>query len=229
MRMKYKYLLFDADDTLLDFKQAEKNAFYKMLKAMNIEPSPLFHERYSAINKGVWERFEKGLVKKEDIGYTRYYEFIKELGLDSDPADFDSTYHVLLGLEGVTFKESVAVCSELVARGYIIEIVTNGFADTQISRFELSGLSDYIDKMFISETIGVQKPKKEFFDKVFEEIGCYDKSKYLIIGDSLSSDILGGNNAGIDTCWFNVRGNEPRDDIKPTYTVSALPELLEII
>lgn len=227
--MKYKYLLFDADDTLLDFKLAEKLAFYKLLEAKNIEPSPVYHERYSAINQSVWERFEKGLVEKDDIGFTRYFEFINELGINGDAADFDSTYHYLLGLQGETFADAEKVCDELIKLGYSVNIVTNGFADTQKSRFSLSGLSPYIDKLFISEELGVQKPKKEFFDKVFDGIGCYDKEKYLIIGDSLSSDILGGNNAGIDTCWFNVRGKPEREDIRPTYKISALSELISIL
>ena len=227
--MKYKYLLFDADDTLLDFLSAEKNAFYKLLESKNIKPTPLLLERYSDINLSLWKRFEKGIVKKEDIGFTRYYEFIKEQNLNGDAADFDSTYHTLLGLQGETFQGASDVCCELIKRGYILFIVTNGFADTQESRLDLSGLKPYIEQMFVSETLGVQKPQKEFFCKVFKEIGSNNLSDYLIIGDSLSSDIKGGINAGIDTCWFNSRMNEPDNGINPTYTITSLNQLLDIL
>lgn len=227
--MKYKYLLFDADDTLLDFKEAEKSAFYKMLKEVGIEPTPLLHQRYSEINQSVWERFEKGIVTKDEIGYLRYFEFVKDRNLNVDPSLLDSTYHRLLGLEGGIFENADKVCSELCDRGYIISIVTNGYADTQKSRMSLSGLNPYISKLYISEELGVQKPETEFFNKVFEDIGCFDKEKYLIIGDSLTSDILGGKNAGIDTCRFNPRNKPESDVIIPDYSINTLEELLTFL
>lgn len=227
--MKYKYLLFDADDTLLDFKAAEKNAFFKLLEAKGIEPDPFLHQRYSAINQSVWERFEKALIKKEDIGYTRYFEFINETGVNGKASDFDNTYHYLLGLEGGIFKGADKVCAGLKSQAYSVNIVTNGFADTQNSRLSRSGLLPYIDNLFVSEDLGVQKPDVEFFKKVFEHIGCFDKTKYLIIGDSLTSDILGGQNAGIDTCWFNSRNKENKTNIKPTYYIESLNQIFDII
>lgn len=229
MIMKYKYLLLDADDTLLDFQSAEKNAFYKLLEAKGIEPTSSLYKKYSDINRSVWERFEKGQIKKENIGFIRYYEFIEATGLDGDTSDFNLTYHNLLGLQGEIIDGADKVCARLCSSGYSLNIVTNGFADTQHSRFSLSGLLKYIDKVFISEVLGVQKPEKAFFDKVFEEIGCFDKEKYLIIGDSLNSDILGGINAGIDTCWFNSRKCEKRSDIVPVYTINNLSELINIL
>lgn len=227
--MKYKYLLFDADDTLLDFKTAEKNAFYKLLESKGVVPTPLLHQLYSLTNQSVWERYEKALVKKEEIGYTRYFEFIQKTGLNGEASDYNSTYHDLLGLEGGIFNGVREICEELKSRSYSVNIVTNGFADTQKSRLSRSGILPFIDNLFISEELGVQKPEKLFFDKVFETIGCNDKSQYLIIGDSLTSDILGGKNAGIDTCWFNSRLKENKTDIKPTYYIESLSELFDII
>lgn len=227
--MKYKYLLFDADDTLLDFKSAEKNAFYKLLKEKGIEPTPLLHKTYSDINQSVWERFEIGTVAKDEIGVTRYREFLEKIGHKADAADFDLTYHRLLGFQGEIIKDTDKVCEKLCSLGYSINVVTNGFADTQKQRFSISGLNRYIDRFFISESIGVQKPEKAFFDYVFKEIGDMEKSNYLIIGDSLTSDILGGINAGIDTCLFNPRKKVNNSSIIPTYMISSLEELFDII
>lgn len=227
--MKYKYLLFDADDTLLDFKSAEKNAFYKLLKEKGIEPTPLLHKTYSDINQSVWERFEIGTVAKDEIGVTRYREFLEKIGYKADAADFDLTYHRLLGFQGEIIKDTDKVCEKLCSLGYSINVVTNGFADTQKQRFSISGLNRYIDRFFISESIGVQKPEKAFFDYVFKEIEDMEKSNYLIIGDSLTSDILGGINAGIDTCLFNPRKKVNNSSIIPTYMISSLEELFAII
>lgn len=227
--MKYKYLLFDADDTLLDFKSAEKNAFYNLLSEKGLEPTPLLHKLYSDINQSVWERFEKGTVTKEDIGVTRYREFLEKIGYEADAADFDLTYHRFLGFQGEIIEGADKVCEKLFRLGYSINVVTNGFADTQKRRFSLSGLNKYIDRFFVSESIGVQKPEKGFFDYVFKELGFPDKNNCLIIGDSLTSDILGGKNAGIDTCLFNPRKRVINTDIVPTYTVSSLEEIFGII
>lgn len=226
--MKYKYLLFDADDTLLDFKNAEKNAFYKLLTIKGIIPTPLLHKLYSDINLSVWKRFEKNEVKKEEIGVTRYREFLEKIGEERDAYDFDSTYHKLLGYEGGIIPGADKVCAELKARGYSINIATNGFEDTQKQRFSLSGLNDYIDSLYISECLKVQKPDKEFFNKIFEDKNCFDREKYLIIGDSLTSDILGGVSSGIDTCWYNPE-NTGFDKITPSFSISSLSELLNIL
>lgn len=227
--MKYKYLLFDADETLLDFKLAEETAFSKLMELKGIENSPLLYKQYSAINQSVWERFEKGIIKKENIGFVRYSEFIEKIGVKADAAELDMTYHILLGQQGQVIDGAKELCAALKECGYSINIITNGFADTQRSRFEVSGLNKYIDRKFVSEELGVQKPKKEFFDKVFKIIGCCEKEKYLVIGDSMTADIIGGINAGIDTCWFNRNGKKNSFDVEAVYTVGSFEEIRKLL
>ncbi len=227
--MKYKYLLFDADDTLLDFRSAEKNAFYNLLMLKGLEPSPLLYDSYSKINVSVWKSFEKGEIEKDEIGVTRYREFLEKNNLPFDAEDFDLTYHKALLTQGQIIKGADEVCARLVSLGYSINVVTNGFTDAQKSRFSVSGLCRYIDRFFISESIGARKPEKAFFDAVFNEIGSKNKSEYLIIGDSLTSDIYGGYVSGIDTCWYNPDKKKISGSVLPLYEIDSLDKLFEII
>ena len=227
--MKYKYLLFDADDTLLDFKEDEKRAVSALFLEHGIEPTPLLIERYSAINLGLWKQFERGEISKNDIKSLRFTNLLKEQKIDGDGIEYDKKYRRHLSEGGVKFPEADSVCKALKEKGYKLYIVTNGIEEIQTKRFAKAGLVDYFEKIFISETMNTQKPAKEYFDKVFAEIGSYDKSEYLIIGDSLSSDITGGIKAGIDTCWCNFRESTNNTDCKPDFIIKNLAELLDIL
>lgn len=227
--MKYKYILFDVDDTLLDFKKDEENAVIATFKEKGISPTPLLVETYSKINLGLWKQFERGEIQKQDITDRRFTYLLKEMNIVGDGIDFDKNYRRHLSEGGIKITDADTVCDELKAKGYKLYIVTNGIEYIQTKRLNKSGLEKYFDNIFISENFGVQKPKIEYFNMVFREIGCCDKSKYLIIGDSLTSDILGGKNAGIDTCWCNYRNCVNTSEISPDYVITNITELLDIL
>lgn len=227
--MKYKYLLFDADDTLLDFKEDEKRAVSALFREQGIEPTPLLVERYSAINLGLWKQFERGEISKEEIKVRRFTNFLKEHNIEGDGVEYNEKYRRHLCEGGIKLPDADLVCKILKEKGYKLYILTNGIEEIQKKRFAKSGLVDYFEDFFISETMNTQKPAKEYFDKVFASIGSNDKSEYLIIGDSLSSDITGGIMAGIDTCWCNFRGSINNTDCKPDFIIKNLIELLDIL
>ena len=227
--MKYKYILFDADDTLLNFKEDEKNAVSALFRDNGIEPTPLLIERYSAINLGLWKQFERGEISKNDIKSRRFTYLLEEMGIEGDGVEYDKKYRFYLSEGGVKFPEADTVCKYLKEKGYRLFIVTNGIEDIQKKRFARAGLNSYFEEFFISEKLNTQKPAKEYFDKVFSSIGSYEKSEYLIIGDSLTSDIAGGINAGIDTCWCNFKCEENSSDYHPVYIISNLSELMGIL
>lgn len=227
--MKYKYILFDADDTLLDFGLDENNAFKAVCTEKGLTYTPYFYERYSAINLGLWKQYERGEIEKSDITRLRYTKLLKEFGIDGDGVEFNECYCRNLSEGGITVKNAVNVCQKLKNAGYELYIVTNGIEFIQMKRLKKSGLDAYFKHVFISEKLGFQKPRKEYFDIVFKEIGCPDKEKYLIVGDSLTSDIKGGKNAGIDTCWINRKNVRNNGEVIPDYTVEEITQLLSIL
>lgn len=227
--MKYKYILFDADDTLLDFKKDEENAVKALFQEYGIAPTPLLIERYSAINLSLWKQFERGEITKKDITDRRFTYLLKEMNIDGDGIEYDKNYRRHLSEGGIKITDADIVCKKLKEKGYQLFIVTNGIESIQTKRFAKSGLEKYFDGVFISEKMNTQKPKKEYFDIVFNEIGSLSKSEYLIVGDSLTSDITGGKNAGIDTCWCNFGNKENNSEVMPDYTIKSLIELLELL
>ncbi len=225
----YKYILFDADDTLLDFERDEHNAFFALLKEKSLPLDENLYSVYTRVNLGLWKRFEKGEIDKKYIMDHRFTDFLKIVNIDADGIEMNDRYCFHLSEGGVKIENADSVLKKLVDKGYKLYIVTNGIKFIQDKRFKKSGLENYIEDRFISECVGYRKPMHEFFDFVFNTIGDFDKKNYLIVGDSLSSDILGGINAGIDTCWFNVRNVRNDTDIAPDYTIYGLNELLEIL
>ena len=227
--MRFKYILFDADDTLLDFAKDEETAFYALFHEKDLTPTPLLYHTYSKINLGLWKQYEREEINKDDINNLRFTNLLKEFGMDGDGIEYNQRFMFHLSEGYHLMKDVETVCKRLKEMGAELYVVTNGLAFIQKKRFARSGLERYFNNTFISELIGYQKPKKEFFDFAFNEIGCTDKSQYLIVGDSLTSDIKGGKNAGIATCWFNFSSVENTTDIKPDYTINNLIELLDII
>lgn len=227
--MKYKYILMDADDTLLDFKEDETKAISFLYKYLGIEPTPLLIKLYSDINLSFWKKYERGEIDKSEIGPGRFCELLNKMGIDKDCAAVDEIYREYLKQGGITFPNTLEVCRKLKERGYKLYIVTNGTESIQKSRFANAGFSSVIEKYFISDSVRYQKPRVEFFNHVFKDIGCTEKSAYLIVGDSLTSDILGGKNAGVDTCWCNFRNKLNETDIYPDYTIGNISQLLNFL
>ena len=199
---KYKYLLFDVDGTLLDFDKAEQYALEYTFRHYDISLTYEINQRYEEINKKLWKDFENGLIDKKTVVYSRFVLLFKEFNIPVDGIAFEDDYQKALGQGYFVLPHTIEVLSALYQK-YPLYVVTNGVSQTQYSRLEGTDIKKYFQNIFVSEDIGHQKPSKEYFDYCFKNIDKIDLSKTLIIGDSLSSDIQGGINAGIDTCWFN--------------------------
>lgn len=225
----YKYILFDADNTLLDFEADERNAFFALMKEKQVECDDLLYEKYAKHNLSLWEKFERREIDKRYILDHRFSDLLESEKISGDGLEFNDRYCYHLSCGGAKIKDADSVCSALIDKGYKLFIVTNGIKFIQDKRFETSGLRKYFQAFYISECIGYQKPRAEFFDFVMRDIGDFERSDYLIVGDSLTSDIKGGKNCNIDTCWFNIKNVRNDTDIIPDYTIYSLKELPEIL
>lgn len=227
---KYKYLLWDIDGTILDFESAEKAAIKTLFERFNLgECSDEMIERYSKINRKYWQMLERGEMSKEKILVERFVEFFSKEGMDAGISDsFNREYQLALGDTIVFCDDAMDIIKEQ-KKKFEIVLVTNGTAVAQKKKLEKSGLQDIVNHIFISEIVGYEKPDINFFKKVISEFGINDLSEVLIIGDSLTSDIQGGYNAGIDTCWYNPKGIKNESSLSPTYIIQNLHDLDSIV
>lgn len=226
--MRYTHILLDADDTLFDFHEAERQAISRLIELIGADVTDENIRLYSAINDDWWRRFEKKEVTMPELSAGRFTDFTAALGLSGfDGAELSSSYRRFLGECSVMLDGAYDVLRILSAR-YKLFIITNGFADVQHSRLARSGIEAFLSGVFISEEIGFSKPSREYFDYVLAHIDTDDKSSILVVGDSLRSDILGGISYGLDTCWLNRRGIDC-GDLRPTYTIASIAQLLDIL
>lgn len=227
---KYKYLLWDVDGTILDFEIAEEVAIKGLFHQFGLgECTDEMLETYSKINRRYWQALERGEMEKEEILVGRFRDFFENEGLNTKiAADFNEAYQLALG-------DTIVVCDDALdiikkqKETYELGIITNGTAVAQRKKLKKSGLDTLIDHVFISEIVGYEKPNVKFFDRVISEMNIEDLSQVLIIGDSLTSDIQGGINTGIDTCWYNPKELKNESSISPTYTIKNLHELESIL
>ena len=217
-------VLFDLDDTLFDFHKAEKIALTKTLVHFGIDPTEETLALYSTINAAHWKRLELGEISREEVKVGRYRELFKTIGVKCDPVKATAYYESMLAIGHYFMPGAPELLEELYGK-YRLYIVSNGTAKVQEGRIGSSGIAKYMDGIFISQILGANKPDKQFFDICFAEIPDFSLSETVIIGDSLSSDIKGGINAGIITVWFNPKGIENDNDIKPDYTIKELSEV----
>ena len=217
-------VLFDLDDTLFDFHKAEKIALTKTLVHFGIDPTEETLALYSTINAAHWKRLELGEISREEVKVGRYRELFKTIGVECDPVKATAYYESMLAIGHYFMPGAPELLEELYGK-YRLYIVSNGTAKVQEGRVGSSGIAKYMDGIFISQILGANKPDKQFFDICFAEIPDFSLSETVIIGDSLSSDIKGGINAGITTVWFNPKGIENDNDIKPDYTIKELSEV----
>ena len=246
----YKILLIDLDNTLLDFDLAQRKALVKTLEKYGVEPSNENVELFRKINTFYWEEYEKGRITKPELLVKRFDEFFSIFKLKRDCEEANTSFLLELSY-GSDIIENADVVLEKLFSKVDIYAVTNGVYNTQKRRVEESGLRKYFSDIFVSEKIGYQKPRKEFFDFVFESLSNkykktnsndntnnninnntnnninYLKEKTIVVGDSLSADIIGGIEYGLDTCWYNPKGKTT--DLKPTYIIDNILSLLDII
>lgn len=226
--MKYEILLFDVDNTLLDFDANEAESFKNMIEDKGQVYSEELYSRYKEINHEMWKAVECGEMTIDEIVNLRFEKLMDLYGKKVDGEDYEKTYRSYLN-KGVQEMPKVHEVLSKLKEKYKLYVITNGVGTTQDFRMKGSGLDKYFEKCFISEIVGANKPSMDFFNHVKENIECFDSSKALVIGDSLTSDIKGGNDAGIDTCWICRKGTENHTDIIPKYTINSLEELFEIL
>ena len=227
---KYKYLLWDIDGTILNFELAERAAIRSLFERFKLgDCSDEMLMYYSQINKRYWQLMESGKIKKDKMLVERFVEFFSYKGINVDiAAEFNKEYQIAL-CDTIVFNDDAMDIIKHQKKTCKIIIVTNGTEVVQEKKLERSGLNDIVDNVFISELVGFEKPNIKFFEKVILEVGIKDLKEALIIGDSLTSDIQGGHNIGIDTCWYNPKNEENTTLLSPTYTIRNLHELENII
>ena len=223
--MRYKFLLFDADNTLFDFNASEKYAFSRMLLERGIAETPDMLPTYSRDNVACWEEFERGEIGKEELLVKRFAIFAEKYCPGEDPVRMNDVYTVHLGKVGVLLPGAVGMVRRLKEAGAYIYIVTNGIEQVQRGRFAGSELMAYIDGVFISECLGANKPDRKFFERAAAQIEGFDKSRAVVIGDSPTGDVRGANNFGVDCVWFNPENREAPEGLKITKTVSDFDEM----
>ena len=219
-----EHIFLDLDDTLLDFTRAEAIALTKALTEMDVPAQQAVLDRYHVINQRQWELLEEGVLTRAEVLVSRFEILFRELGIVRDPAETCRRYEGHLA-EGHIFLPGAPELLAALAPRYKLHLASNGAAAVQRQRLESAGVLPYFQNVFISEEMGADKPKPEFFHRCFAAIPGFDPAKALMVGDSLTSDIRGGRNAGIRTCWFNPKDKPVRPDIRPDYTVRALEEL----
>lgn len=225
----YKFLLLDLDDTIFDFHKHEKVAIGNTLSGAGIDPTEENCMLYSQINDAYWKRLERGEVTRQQVLVGRFEELFSTLGVSGDAEKTARAYMENLS-QGHYFLPGAEDALIQLHKKYRLFLVSNGTASVQESRLQSAGIEKYFEAVFISQNIGVNKPAKGFFDYCFEKIPGFEASQAIIVGDSLTSDILGGKNAGIATCWVNPKGKSPREDVCPDYQIPSLvqlPALLE--
>ena len=227
--MKYKFLLFDLDHTLLDFDAAEDIALTQLLEEEGVEDIQAYKDYYVPMNKDLWKDLEQKKITKAKLINTRFAKLFAYFGIEKDGLYLAERYQFYLAQQGQVFFGAMELLDSLIDRGYELYAATNGITTIQTGRLSQSGLAPYFNQVFISEQLQTQKPDALFYEKIGQEIAGFDKEKALMIGDSLTADIQGGNNAGIDTIWYNPHHLENHTQAQPTYEVHSYQDLLDCL
>ena len=227
--MKYKFLFFDLDHTLLDFDAAEDIALSQLLKEEGVVDIQAYKDYYVPMNKSLWKDLEQKKITKSELINTRFAKLFAHFGIEKDGAYLAERYQFFLSKQGQTFPGVEDLLRKLISQGYELYAATNGITYIQTGRLKQSGIATYFKEIFISEQLHTQKPDAEFYEKIGAWIPNFDKNHALMIGDSLTADIQGGNNAGIDTIWYNPHHLENHTQAQPTYEVHSYKDLLNCL
>ena len=226
--MKYDTLLFDADGTLLDFELAEHDAFISAMAKFGVVADDYTISIYSKINDALWKKLERKEIEREVLKVRRFEEFASALGFDYDATKVARTYENELSKQSHLLGNALEVCTELSSKCRLY-IITNGFKMIQEGRIQGSPIYPLFSQVFISEDIGCDKPSPQYFEAVKKAIPNFCADKTLVIGDSLTSDIRCGIDAGIPVCWFNPKHNQAPADMNIDYEIDDLQKVLEIL
>lgn len=230
MKNRYKHILLDADNTLFDFDAAEKNAFL----SLSCVDSEVFCEKnydlYHKINDSAWKRLERGEITKARLKTLRFSELYAALSRevsDSTLSDIVTLYPKMLA-RGTALLDGALETVRRLSAEYDMYIITNGLSDVQRARFAASELRVYIKELFVSESIGFEKPSTQYFDFVLNAVGDCDRRNYIVVGDSLTSDIDGALSSGLDCVFFDKNGTGPCSR-QPTYIIRKIFELADVV
>jgi len=228
-KSKITTILWDVDNTLLDFNYSMRNSLKQCFRTVGLKTTEAMLDRYAEINEGWWKRLERGEVTKQQLLNGRFVDFFAEFGLEElDVERFRKDYQRNLGTIYSYLDDSLTICKALQTK-FKQYVVTNGVASTQRSKLNLSGFTDVMEKLFISEEIGHNKPERDFFTCCLEQIEEKNPEKILIVGDSLTSDIQGGNSVGIKTCWYNPKERQRPEGVSVDYEISDLHQIYDIL
>ena len=228
--MKFKYILFDADNTLFDFNAAEREAFMRTAEEFGVPPTDANLALYSGINDALWKQIERGEVTSAEMQSLRFTRLLEALGIPGDGLAMNAAYVRNLSNCGMTLP-GAREAAERAKKSHTVAVITNGIPQVQRSRYAKSGLDAVFgENIFISGEIGASKPSPEYFDEVCRRLGIEDRREALVVGDSLSSDILGGVRAGIPTCWLSFGKPLPEGaPVSPDYIIDDVRELDALI
>jgi len=226
--MDIQWLLFDLDGTLFDYDSAEKNALKLTFLEHNLEYFDDYLKTYRIVNKKIWTEFEQGMITQEEIKKKRFSILADTLNLSMDAVKFSYDYLTQLSRQVQLIEGADELLKKLQPK-FKFALVTNGLTIVQKPRISASAIGNYFSEIIISEEIGYAKPDPTFFDITFERIGNPDRDQVMIIGDSLTSDIMGGTLYKIKTCWYNPNGAQASEDVRIDYEISSLEKLLPIL
>jgi 2-haloacid dehalogenase len=227
--MKYEIIIFDADETLFDFKKSEREAFKNTMLEFHIEYDENYHLKiYSDLNAAIWKEFEKGLISQEKLKVERFKRLSDKLSIQFNKMEFAKLYMKYLSKSSFLYEESIPLVESL-SKNYKLIMLTNGLKDVQDNRIRKSEIANFFDNITISEEVHVSKPDPKIFEISLENMNYTDKRRILMVGDSLTSDIQGGINFGIDTCWYNPEQLVNKTKLVPTYEISSLSKLNNVL
>lgn len=224
----YRHILFDADDTLFDFKQSEKKAFELTMKNFELSYSDENYQLYTKINAKMWQMLENKQIGKDELRVKRFTEYLSEINEQKDAALMNETYTRYLAEQGILFADALDVLKQC-KRLLPCSIATNGVAYVQRRRIEKAHLESYFAHLFISEELQAEKPDLKFFKKIFECLNIENPKEVLFIGDSLNADIKGGVLSGCTTVWYNPMHKKNLSEYQPDFEIAKLDEILKII
>lgn len=226
--MKYDILLFDLDGVILDFKKAEEASFINTFKKYGVEVTEEIFQKYHVLNKKLWHDFELGLITKEEVTIGRFKQFFKMQNYDFDYKKFADEYQSGLADGFFLMPEAKEILADL-SKTYRLFAVTNGVSRTAYRRLQGTDTLKYFKEVFVSEDLNAQKPSLEYFSQVLKRIEPYDLNRILLIGDTLSSDILGANNILVDSVWLNIEHLQNNTKAIPTYEIDCLKDIYKIL
>lgn len=226
---KYTSIFFDADDTILDFRRSATMALRQTLEENELPITGESLEIYHRINQDVWQAFERKEITAPELRLQRFERFLDAIGEYREPHLLSRRYLELLSRSSIFIEGAKDVLDELKGRGFRLVLITNGLKEVQRPRFANARMETWFDAIVISDEIGVAKPDKRFFDHAFEEAGQPGIDESLVVGDSLQSDIQGGNNYGVDTAWFNPHSKENLSGHRPKFEINNYRQLMNLI